>query len=85
MEVLNDFKAKYACRLLAESIHTNVYSALLEAERVEKGELKQIFTDIDDFYLLHDESWASPYIVKKSKNYGQINYNNDENLKRFRW
>jgi hypothetical protein len=85
MEVLNDFKAKYASRLIVESLHTNMYSAFLEAERVEKGELKQIFTDIEDYYIVHNENWVHPYVIKKSRQSGKCNFTNDPNLKRIDW
>jgi hypothetical protein len=89
MEILNDFKSKYAAKLIAMGLHSNVYSAMLESERVENKELKQIYFDIEDYYMVYDETWMHPYVIKKmcstSRNSGKIDVSSDANVKRIDW
>lgn len=89
MEILNDFKSKYAAKLIVMGLHSNVYSAMLESERVEKGELKQIYLDIEDYYMVYGETWMHPYVIKKkcrtSRASGNIDVSSDTNVKRIDW
>jgi hypothetical protein len=91
MQYLTDTKHRYAAALLVNDFHNNVESALNEAERWENGEFNSIVSDYDFYYLVYDEKWASPYIIKVIDKYrfhmkgAKPDVTLDENVKRFRW
>ena len=85
MKILADHKSRYAASLLAHGFCTNVETSFKEAENVMYGNM---LTFTEDFYLLYDPSWQSPYIVKKVWNLKgdtKVRYKTDCNFKRFRW
>lgn len=84
MEYLNDYKHRYAAKLLAENLVGNVESALLQAEK-DICLREMIYHHFEQYYLLHDENWQYPYIVKKVSRKGVADYSKDENVKRYKW
>jgi hypothetical protein len=83
MEYLTSYKHRYAAKLLAENLVGNVESALLQAEK--DIPFKMIYHHFEQYYLLHDEKWQYPYIVKKISRKGVVDYPRDENIKRYKW
>ena len=84
MEYLTNNKHKYAAKLLAENLVGNVESALLQAEK-DISLNKMIYHHFEQYYLLYDENWQYPYIVKKISHTGKIECSVDENIKRYKW
>ena len=85
MEHLIENKHKYAAKLLAENLVGNVESAIRQAEKDLSINGKPLYSNYGDYYLIHDDNWYWPYIVKRSEVIGKTDVSVDENVKRFKW
>jgi hypothetical protein len=86
MEYLTEDKHRYTAKILAENLVGNVESALLQAEKDLNSFFgNKVYTEYSEYYLIYDEKWVNPYVVKKSKYPGKINVDRDINVKRYKW
>jgi len=85
MKYLIEDKHRYAAKLLAENLVGNVESAIRQAETDLSTNSNILYSNFEEFYLIHNDEWYWPYIVKKSALPGKTDVSIDKNVKRYKW